>query len=222
MMRSTYGHQSIYQLQPRFAGTPGPGWNLSEQLRLDGIECRIDQHEESPEEGWPRWCRNQVQESKFVLVVCTEIYKRRYEGKASPEAGSGSKWEGFIVTQAIYDADGKNNKFIPVLFSRADLPQIPEELRSGTHYVVSTDEGPLTTDEGYIKLLAALRISVGSDQETCQKKCVFCCQVAFSQRIRLSSKESSHRCPSWSASSRRRPTYRIGVGGLSSQSQTGF
>jgi hypothetical protein len=41
-------------------------WDLSERLRGDGVDCRIDQHEESPAEGWPRWCRNQVQESQFV------------------------------------------------------------------------------------------------------------------------------------------------------------
>ena len=56
-------------------------WDLCERLRKDGIDCRIDQHEFSPPEGWPRWCRNQVQESQFVLVVCTKTYERRYEGK---------------------------------------------------------------------------------------------------------------------------------------------
>ena len=35
-------------------------WELSEKLRGDGVDCRIDQHEESPAEGWPRWCTNQV------------------------------------------------------------------------------------------------------------------------------------------------------------------
>jgi hypothetical protein len=36
-------------------------WDLCERLRNDGIDCRIDQHEFSPAEGWPRWCRSQVQ-----------------------------------------------------------------------------------------------------------------------------------------------------------------
>lgn len=38
-------------------------WDLSERLRQDGVDCRIDQHEVSPPEGWPRWCRNQVHEA---------------------------------------------------------------------------------------------------------------------------------------------------------------
>ncbi len=91
-------------------------WNLSERLRGDGVDCRIDQHGE-PEEGWPRWSRNQVQECEFVLIACTETYLHRYEGKADVGEGRGSKWEGFVITQELYEAEGKNKKFIPILFS---------------------------------------------------------------------------------------------------------
>lgn len=56
-------------------------WDLCERLRTDGIDCRIDQHEFCPVEGWPRWCRNQIQEADFVLMACTETYNRRYVGK---------------------------------------------------------------------------------------------------------------------------------------------
>jgi hypothetical protein len=35
-------------------------WGLCECLRNDGIDCRIDQHEFSPPEGWPHCWRNQV------------------------------------------------------------------------------------------------------------------------------------------------------------------
>jgi hypothetical protein len=60
---------------------------LSNRLREAGVDCRIDQYEESPPEGWPRWCDRQVEESAFVLVVCTEIYLRRFKGKESPQVG---------------------------------------------------------------------------------------------------------------------------------------
>src|SRR5271165_2929879 len=60
-------------------------WELSERLRADGIDCRIDQHEESPREGWPRWCLDQIEESQFVLVACTATYLRRYRGKEEPD-----------------------------------------------------------------------------------------------------------------------------------------
>src|SRR5438105_14560918 len=47
---------------------------LSDRLRAEGIDCSIDQYEESPSEGWPRWCEKQVEQSEFVLVACTETY----------------------------------------------------------------------------------------------------------------------------------------------------
>jgi len=115
-------------------------WELCERLRLDGIDCRVDQHEFSPPEGWPRWCRNQVQESQFVLVVCTETYKQRYEGKAPAGEGKGAKWEGFIITLELYEAEGRNTKFIPVVFSPQDAQNIPLELRAATHYNLSAPE----------------------------------------------------------------------------------
>lgn len=115
-------------------------WNLSERLRGDGVDCRIDQHEESPEEGWPRWCRNQVQESQFVLIVCTETYQRRYEGKEEYGKGRGGQWEGFVIIQELYETEGRNTKFIPVVFSSADSQYIPIELRAATYYDLSKDE----------------------------------------------------------------------------------
>jgi len=103
-------------------------WELCERLRQDGVDCCIDLHERSPAEGWPRWCRNQVQESDFVLVVCTETYTRRYEGKEEPGKGLGGSWEGSVVTQELYEDQGKNTKFIPVVFS----PDHKNPLRSNS------------------------------------------------------------------------------------------
>ena len=113
-------------------------WDLCERLRNDGIDCRIDQHVFSPPEGWPRWCRDQVQESQFVLVVCTETYEQRYEGKAPAGEGKGAKWEGFITTLELYEAEGKNTKFIPIVFSPQDAQHVPLEFRSATRYDLST------------------------------------------------------------------------------------
>src|SRR6516165_200094 len=57
---------------------------LSNRLRQDGIDCHIDQYEQSPEEGWPQWCARQVERSKFVLVACTQTYLRRFKGEEEP------------------------------------------------------------------------------------------------------------------------------------------
>jgi hypothetical protein len=83
---------------------------LSDRLRREGIDCAIDQYEQSPEEGWPRWCEKQVEQANFVLVACTETYLRRFRGGEAPGKGLGGTWEGHIITQELYNAQGKNTK----------------------------------------------------------------------------------------------------------------
>lgn len=114
---------------------------LSERLRKDGIDCHIDQYETAPPEGWARWTRNQIRQADLVLIVCTETYERRYEGTEVAGKGAGAKWEGGIITQELYESQGRNNKFIPVVFSARDRAHIPLELRQGTFHVVDSDRG---------------------------------------------------------------------------------
>jgi hypothetical protein len=124
--------------------------NLSRRLRNDGIDCCTDQDETSPEEGWPRWCRNRLLESDFVLVVCTETYKLRYEDKSPLGEGQGAKWEGFIITTLLYLGEGKNRKFVPIVFCQSDKQHIPFELAATNNY-------DLSTSDGYEQLLGRLR-----------------------------------------------------------------
>ena len=107
---------------------------LSDRLRQAGIDCTIDQYEQSPEEGWPRWCERQVELSDFVLVACTETYLRRFRGEEAPREGLGGTWEGHIITQELYNAQGKNKKFIPITFSQKEVAFIPLPLQSATAY----------------------------------------------------------------------------------------
>ena len=116
-------------------------WNLSQRLRDDGIECVIDQHPLAPEEGWPVWCKKQIKDAGFVLVACTETYLRRYDNQEEIGTGLGVKWEGFVITQTLYESEGKNKKFIPVVFARKDREYIPIELRAYTNYDLSEDKG---------------------------------------------------------------------------------
>lgn len=116
-------------------------FDLSERLRSEGIHCHIDQYEMSPAEGWPRWMRNRIREADFVLVACTATYERRFEGNEQTGCGAGAKWEGTIITQELYESEGRNKKFIPVAFSPEDARYIPIEMRSGTWYIIDTEKG---------------------------------------------------------------------------------
>ena len=116
-------------------------WDVSEQLRSDGVDCHIDQEEQSPIGGWPFWCSDQIAKANFVLVVCTETYGQRYEGKGTEGKGRGGNWEGLLIRQSIYNARGKSGKFIPVIVTASDMGHIPTELQGPTHYDLSKDDG---------------------------------------------------------------------------------
>ncbi|MGO9518966.1 MAG: tetratricopeptide repeat protein [Candidatus Korobacteraceae bacterium] len=119
----------------------GHMWDLSEQLRSDGVECHIDQEEQSPAGGWPSWCSDQIKKADSVLIVCTETYGQRYEGKGTEGKGRGGNWEGLLIRQSIYNVRGQNSKFIPVIVAASDAAYIPTELQGPTHYDLSTDDG---------------------------------------------------------------------------------
>jgi len=112
---------------------------LADRLRDEGIDCIIDQYEESPLEGWVRWAINQIGEAEFVLVVCTQQYSRLFSGREETLEGEGANWQGAIITQSIYDSQLNHAKFIPVVFSAQDLAHIPVILRNATSYAIDTD-----------------------------------------------------------------------------------
>lgn len=107
---------------------------LANRLRADGIDCAVDQYEMSPAEGWPAWMERRIGEARFVLVVCTETYRRRMEGTAPAGLGHGVRWESQLLRQQIYDAGGANDRVIPILLGAADVGAIPHVLRSATYY----------------------------------------------------------------------------------------
>ncbi len=114
---------------------------LANRLRAEGVDCNIDQYEESPAEGWPRWMMNQVEWADFVVVVCTEQYDRRFRGREEPGIGRGVTWEGAIITQELYDSHVKSTKFVPVVFSSGDENFIPIMIRAFSRYDLYTEEG---------------------------------------------------------------------------------
>ena len=115
---------------------------LSERLRVDGFDTRLDRYVMGcPEEGWPRWMLNRLDEAAYVLVICTETYYRCFRGHEQPDRGKGADWEGALITQELYDERSRSLKFVPVLFDVAHTAFIPEPLRSQTHYTMDTDAG---------------------------------------------------------------------------------
>jgi hypothetical protein len=106
---------------------------LANRLRDGGIDCSLDQYEESPPEGWPQWMDRQILESQFVLVVCSDFYLKKLHGQVKPTEGLGVRWEGKLVYQHLYNA-AANSKFIPVLLPNGQPEHVPTPLQGATYY----------------------------------------------------------------------------------------
>jgi hypothetical protein len=124
---------------------------LADQLRKEGVDCNIDQYEQSPPKGWHLWMLEQIKRSDFVLVMCTKEYQRRFLADESYGKGRWLTWEGGVIIQSIYRIGANNTKFIPVLFSDNDSRFIPTLFRNITEYVVS-----LQHPDGYESLYRRL------------------------------------------------------------------
>lgn len=90
-----------------------------------------------------------IRKAHFVLVICTEVYRRRVDGLEESGKGRGATWEGALITQHLYENDGHNDRFLPIVFSSEHVRWIPTFLASTTYYDVSTESG-------YIKLYRRL------------------------------------------------------------------
>src|SRR5271157_3978811 len=114
---------------------------LANRLRADGIDAVLDQFESFPAEGWELWGQRQIQAARVVLMVCTETYRRRFDGKEEPGKGLGATSEAGLIRQLLYDAGGVNEKFFPVLLTDADSVHIPLALRRYQHFALHTQPG---------------------------------------------------------------------------------
>ncbi|MBD2056580.1 TIR domain-containing protein [Oculatella sp. FACHB-28] len=110
-----------------------------------GIEADMDEYVRAkppytPEQGWDLWMEKRIEWAEFVLIVCTETYKRRFRGDEEPGIGRGSTWEGTIIRQHLYNNQMRNTKFIPVVFSAQDLIHVPSILNGNDKYVLEEEK----------------------------------------------------------------------------------
>lgn len=113
---------------------------FSNSLRVAEIDCEIDQYEEAPPEGWPKWMMRQIQEAEFVLVCCTKLFFDRANDFSGKEDGLGVKWETSLILQQLYTVSTNNTKFIPIIFDELDKKHIPLPLQPYTDYQVTIEE----------------------------------------------------------------------------------
>ena len=147
---------------------------LADSLCDGGIDVILDRYvHPAPVEGWPRWIDRNLDEAKFVLIVCTETYRRRVMGLEEPGKGLGVRWVGSLISNRIYHDEPSGSRFIPVLLPGAEPAHIPDPVRGHNHYRLATFD---LTDPGYEALYrhltdqpATLRPGLGSIQILPQK-----------------------------------------------------
>jgi hypothetical protein len=133
---------------------------LAERLRSDGVDAHIDQYVAgTPEEGWPRWMRNELAHANFVLLVCTETYYRRFNGLEVLDKGKGVDWEGQLATLELYNARNRTAKFVPIFFTSQDEQFIPESLSGHSRYLL--DPKDKYSEDNYVRLYAFLTSRAG-------------------------------------------------------------
>jgi|GEM_PF-1257214 len=104
---------------------------LAQRLRRDGIDAWIDRFEPAPPQGWPRWMQEQLERADFILVVCTPIYRQRFEGSRT------INWEGMLAVQLLYSLDFET--IVPVMFEDHGDDAVPLALRPATHHRLPDD-----------------------------------------------------------------------------------
>jgi hypothetical protein len=115
--------------------------SLSDRLRQDGIDCRLDQYIDSPPEGWPSWMDQQLEDADFVLVVASTGYREKARARRGRKQGRGVRFESILFVQDLYDSGMWNEKFIPVLLDGASEAEVPRPLRPYTYYRADTPKG---------------------------------------------------------------------------------
>ncbi|MCB9265162.1 MAG: TIR domain-containing protein [Lewinellaceae bacterium] len=118
----------------------------------EGMDVNLDQYVANPEEGWIKWMDNAVRDADFVLLICTEKYRGRFEGRAAKGEGKGVKFESHLTVSHLYEDEMRNRKFIPICFDSKDKAFIPGVLAAYQNYVVEIRQPNLWDAPGFVDL----------------------------------------------------------------------
>ena len=116
---------------------------LAQRLRADCVDCWIDQFEQGPAEGFPRWMIHQINRADIVLIICTQTYSRRFDGIEEHGKGLGATFEGNLILQQLHDAGMRQLKFIPILLPGSTREYIPQALRGAESFEIPGAYGRL-------------------------------------------------------------------------------
>lgn len=121
---------------------------LAGALRRDGIDVTIDQWNLVPGDQLPRFMETSIRENDYILIVCTEKYKKKTDNRIG-----GAGYEGDIMTGELLIKNNRR-KFIPILFEKTWETVAPTWLM-GSLYIDLSDTNE-RRDQSYHQLLMTL------------------------------------------------------------------
>jgi hypothetical protein len=108
---------------------------LGELLRQADIPVALDQfflddNPGGPDEGWPKWCEDNANESTCVLIIGSEGWFSAYDKKAPAGVGLGAATEADLFRQWLYDGAGDNPRIRLAFLHEVSAEQVPARLRA--------------------------------------------------------------------------------------------
>ena len=121
---------------------------LTDSLIENGVDAHLDQYDLDLGDRLPKYMEDQITNSDFVLIICTEDYKKKADSRKS-----GVGYEGHIISGELLSS-ANENKFIPILRSE-DFSHIMPIFLSGKLGVRLKDDFSVE-DDAFQDLLATL------------------------------------------------------------------
>lgn len=122
-------------------------------LRSCGVDARLDLSAERRRQDWALWMSEQVREADHILVIASQRYRERAEGRAGPDAGRGVQWEARLIRDAFYRDPHAVDRFLPVVLPGQTLDGVPDFLAAGSATVYRVDQFTLAGAESLLRLL---------------------------------------------------------------------
>lgn len=121
---------------------------LTDSLIENGVDAHLDQYDVELGDRLPEYMENNITNSDFVLIICTEDYKKKADSRKS-----GVGYEGHIISGELLSS-ANENKFIPILRSE-DFSHIMPIFLAGKLGVRLKDDFSVD-DDAFQDLLATL------------------------------------------------------------------
>jgi hypothetical protein len=121
---------------------------LGELLRQAPISVALDQfflddNPGGPDEGWPKWCEDNANESACVLIIGSEGWFSAYDKKAPAGVGLGAATEADLFRQWLYDGAGDNPRIRLAFLHEVSAEQVPARLRAWHQFRPLGDDAQL-------------------------------------------------------------------------------